>query len=244
MQPDSKSNGLIYLIDIERESAELLANYLHSAGYRTRTVQDQDGGITELQNESCDIVLIAVRVTDPMRFEPIRRIRSFTTIPILVVGAGDDKIENSIAMELGADDVLSDPIIPREVLAKIRAIKRRITFSLQQIEALERSAIKSYGDITLNFDTYTTLLADQKVKLTTLEFSLLKELLRSSGKVLSRQELATKVLNRELSPFDRSIDVHVSSLRRKLGKHLDGEERIKSIRGIGYLYTHKAEHLK
>jgi two-component system response regulator CpxR len=244
IHPDNASGGLgtIHIIDVDTQSAEMLADYLHTAGYKTRYYLDMDGGITALQTESCDIVLISVRSTDQTRFEPISRIRSFTKIPILVVNTCDDKLDDIIALELSADDVLRRPITPREVLARITAITRRIAFSQEQAETRKRSAISFYGDVALNFDTYTTYRSNQNVNLTSLEFSLLYELLKNSGKVVSRQDLAKKVLNRKLSHFDRSIDVHVSSLRRKLGRHEDGEERIKSIRGVGYLYTRKAGH--
>ena len=245
IQTDKSSGDTIHIIAVDTESAEMLVNYLQPAGYETRSYLDLDGGIkalTTLQLESCDIVLIAVRTIDQMRFEWIRRIRSFTEIPILVVNDADDKFDNIIALEMGADDVLSKPIAPREMLARIKAIKRRIAYSLEQAEKRwKEPAIRSYGDIALNFDTYTAYRKKQKINVTLLEFLLLYELLKNAGKAVSRQELARKVQNRKLSPFDRSIDVHVSSLRRKLGKHSNGEERIKSIRGVGYLYTHKTD---
>jgi two-component system response regulator CpxR len=139
-------------------------------------------------------------------------------------------------LELGADDYLPKPFNPRELVARIRAIQRRVVADIQQ-PAAEKLTELVVGDVVLNKTNRVVRRAGKSIDLTSVEFNLLELLLARAGEIISREELVEKVLGRRLSAYDRSIDVHVSALRKKLG-HYEGEtERIRTVRSVGYLYS-------
>ena len=152
---------------------------------------------------------------------------------MMLTARGDD-VDRIVGLEMGADDYLPKPFNPRELVARIRAIKRRVE-SVTMKTASEYD-IMTAGEVELDPGTHTVVCAGQQVILTGAEFALLAVLLRSAGRVVSRETICEEVLGRPFSPFDRSVDVHVSNLRKKLGRHPDGRERIKTVRGVGYLF--------
>jgi two-component system response regulator CpxR len=145
-------------------------------------------------------------------------------------------VDRIVGLEMGADDYLPKPFNPRELVARLRAIRRR-TEHLGRSPGKSSTAKLNVGDLSLEPGTRVVKKAGQHVTVTAAEFSLLQELMQQAGHVVSREHLTEKVLGRQLMMFDRSIDVHVSSLRKKLGPKADGLERIKTIRGVGYMYT-------
>jgi DNA-binding response OmpR family regulator len=158
----------------------------------------------------------------------------------MLTARGDD-VDRIVGLEMGADDYLPKPFNPRELVARIRAVLRRVESDPQSKADSGRLVI---GDIELVAGTRTVLRDGQKIDLTSVEFAILETLLRQAGQVVSRDDLVQQALGRRLSAYDRSIDVHVSSLRRKLG-HPSGEtERIKTVRNIGYLYSAEKEKVK
>jgi two-component system response regulator CpxR len=147
-------------------------------------------------------------------------------------------VDRIVGLEMGADDYLAKPFNPRELVARIRAVQRRTeSFSVPSREAESLPVLLHDGDIVLDPSNRRVTVGDVDLQLTSVEFSLLHEFLKNKGRVISRDELAEHVLDRKLSVFDRSIDVHVSSLRKKLGTGVQNQERIKSVRGVGYLFT-------
>jgi two-component system response regulator CpxR len=168
-------------------------------------------------------------------FDVLRRIRAKSRIPVLMLTARGDDVDRIVGLEIGADDYLPKPFNPRELVARIRAILRRT----QPDEALTGGTRESLvvGDIEMDTSTRAVHRSGEAVELTAVEYDLLERLLRSAGQIAKREELVKEVLGRELSPFDRSIDMHVSNLRKKLGHQLNGMERIKTIRGVGYIYA-------
>jgi two-component system response regulator CpxR len=187
-------------------------------------------------------------------FETCRRIRATPEIaglPILMLTARGDDVDKVVGLELGADDYLAKPFNPRELVARIRAVLRRSEFlpagasndsastPTEAPKAAERADTGAIvvGDVQLRPASLTVRRAGEVVALTSAEFGLLEALLEVAGKVVSREDLTERVLGRRLSPFDRSIDVHMSNLRRKLGKDKAGQDRIKTVRGVGYLYA-------
>jgi two-component system response regulator CpxR len=170
-------------------------------------------------------------------FDVLRRIRVKSRIPVLMLTARGDDVDRIVGLEIGADDYLSKPFNPRELVARIRAILRRSQPVDTLSGARENVAI---GDIEMDIATRTVRRSGELVELTVVEYDLLEKLLRSAGQIATREDLVKEVLGRELSPFDRSIDMHVSNLRKKLGHHLNGLERIKTIRGVGYIYAGSA----
>jgi len=139
-----------------------------------------------------------------------------------------------VGLEIGADDYLPKPFNPRELLARIRAVMRRMDSEPKTKAETVRLVV---GDLELVPGTRTVLRGGHKVEFTSVEFDILETLLRRAGQVVSRDDLVRQALGRDLSTYDRSIDVHVSSLRKKLGQHKDKSERIKTIRNSGYLYS-------
>jgi two-component system response regulator CpxR len=150
----------------------------------------------------------------------------------MLTARGDD-LDRILGLEIGADDYLPKPFNPRELAARIRAILRRAS---TRVSALGSAPIV-VGDLELNPASRSARIARNVLNLTTIEFDLLEKLLKSAGRVVGREELVREVLGREFSPFDRSIDTHVCNLRKKVGAYSDGTERIKGVRGLGYLFT-------
>jgi two-component system response regulator CpxR len=166
-------------------------------------------------------------------FDVLRRIRAKSRIPVLMLTARGDDVDRIVGLEIGADDYLPKPFNPRELVARIRAVLRRA----QPAESANTPReLISVGDIEIDSNTRNVRRAGEVVELTGVEYDLLEILLRNAGQIVKREELVKEVLGRELSPFDRSIDMHVSNLRKKLGHQLNGLERIKTIRGVGYIY--------
>jgi two-component system response regulator CpxR len=150
---------------------------------------------------------------------------------------GNDEVDKIVALEVGADDYLTKPVNLRELLARFRAILRRTNYGRELRDAAASETRLVVGDVEMNTGTRTVRRAGEEIDLTALEFNLLEILLRSAGRFVLREELIQTIFNRAPYPYDRSIDVHVSKLRKKLGHKADGIERIKTIRNVGYLYS-------
>jgi two-component system response regulator CpxR len=227
----------VLVVDDDEELCELLKDYLGPEGFEVEAVHDSDKGIERALSNEHDFVVLDVMLPGVSGFEVLRSVRKSSGIPVLMLTARGEDVDRIVGLEMGADDYLPKPFNPRELVARIRAIQRRgetKTGDTLQPEPLKRLVA---GDIALDTGTRTVTKKAKTVELTAAEFDLLEMLLRSAGEVVSRKDLVSKVLGRGLDPFDRSIDVHVSSLRKKLGHKIKGMERIKTVRGIGYLYA-------
>ncbi len=225
----------ILIIDDDTELCELLADYLRSEEFTVRLAHHGGLGLEDALSDPPDLVVLDVMLPGMSGFEVLRAIRSQSTLPVLMLTARGEEIDRIVGLEMGADDYLPKPFNPRELLARIRAIRRR---SVPPPPGQQGMATRlAVGDLVLDADTRTVFQKGCAVELTSVEFSLLQELLRAAGAVVSRETLAEQVLGRKLSSFDRSVDVHVSSLRKKLGHEVYGLERIKTVRGVGYLYA-------
>jgi two-component system response regulator CpxR len=152
----------------------------------------------------------------------------------MLTARGDD-VDRIVGLEIGADDYLPKPFNPRELLARIRAILRRAKSDQSTHEATPKTL--TVGDVVLDIGSRLVRRAGEIVELTAVEFDLLEKLLRAAGRIITREELSKEVLGRSPSPFDRSIDMHISNLRKKLGHQFGGVERIKTVRGVGYIYA-------
>jgi two-component system response regulator CpxR len=182
-------------------------------------------------------VVLDVMLPGLSGFEVLRQIRKESSVPVLMLTARGDEVDRIVGLEIGADDYLPKPFNPRELIARIRAIQRRSERQPQAgAETAQRQRI-TVGDVELDKGTRAVRRGEEQVELTAVEFSLLEVLLEQAGQIVNRAELVKGVLGRSLSPYDRSIDVHISSLRKKLGHTVDDRERIKTVRGIGYLYS-------
>jgi DNA-binding response OmpR family regulator len=228
--------GRILVVDDDAELCKLVSRFLGSEGYSVQTVQASGLGVERALSDTYDLVVLDVMLPDMDGFEALRQIRTKSRTPVLMLTARGDDPDRILGLEMGADDYLSKPFITRELLARIRAILRR-TSSTKTNVAFSGAASVQIGDMELNPGARTVRCGSVTLNLTTVEFDLLERLLRSAGSVVGREELTKDVLGREFSPYDRSIDTHVWSLRKKVGNAPNGTERIKGIRGVGYLYA-------
>jgi two-component system response regulator CpxR len=168
----------------------------------------------------------------------LRRLRAHSRTPVLILTARGDDVDRIVGLEIGADDYLAKPFNPRELLARIRAILRRTQSPPVGAPGAEKITV---ADVDIDPAARMVRRSGEPVELTSVEFSLLEMLLRSAGQVVTREQVAHEVLGRQFFPYDRSIDMHVSKLRRKLGDAPGGGERIKTIRGVGYVYARPSE---
>jgi len=230
----------ILIIDDDADLCDLLSDYLGSEGFEVRAVNDGLMGFEQSVSGLQELVVLDVMLPGINGFEVLRRIRAVSRIPVLMLTARGEDVDRIVGLEIGADDYLPKPFNPRELVARIRAVLRRAENqpSVQTATAIPADTGKVVvGDVELMTGSRTVLLSGRKIDLTTVEFAILEVLLRQAGQVVSRDDLVKQALGRNLTAYDRSIDVHVSSLRKKLGQRTGDPERIKTIRNIGYLYS-------
>nr|WP_320048893.1 response regulator transcription factor [uncultured Desulfuromonas sp.] len=220
----------LLIIDDDSELCELLCDYLGNEGFSVSCVHDGPRGASQAV-EGYDLVILDVMLPGMNGFDVLRQIRQSCEVPVVMLTARGEDIDRIVGLELGADDYLPKPFNPRELMARIRAIQRRIESRKSVDGPLQ------IGDLMLDPGGRQVCNGDGEVTLTSVEFSLLHMLLGHAGQVVSREDMVKQVLGRHLSPYDRSIDVHISSLRKKLGTAPTGQERIKTIRGVGYQYV-------
>ncbi len=224
------------IIDDDVELCELLIDYLTSAGIEVDAVNESDEGVRKALSGKYAAAVLDVMLPGIDGFEVLRRIRGKSNLPVLMLTARGEEVDRIVGLEIGADDYLPKPFNPRELVARLRAILRR-TQSTSTMFASARDRRISAGDIQLDPGARTAECASQAIELTSAEFDLLEALMRSAGHVVSRDELSQTVFGRKLFPEDRSIDVHISNLRRKLARQCGGGERIKTLRGSGYIFA-------
>jgi DNA-binding response OmpR family regulator len=226
----------VLVVDDDVELCQLRSQYLVREGLAVEATYTGLTGVERALSGEHAIVVLDVTLPDIKGFEVLRRVRMHSRMPVLMLTARGDEQDRILGLELGADDYLPKPFNPRELAARIEAILRRAApdHTVSAFASAERIVV---DDIAMDKGTRTVRQAGKELDLTTIEFNLLEEFLRSAGRVISREDLVRTVLGREFSPFDRSIDTHVSNLRKKLGAASEGVERIKGVRGVGYLYA-------
>ena len=222
----------VLLIDDDVELCQLVVQYLSGVGFGVESVHDGALGAERALEGNFDILVLDVMLPGANGFEVLRRIRASSRIPVVMLTARGEEVDRIVGLELGADDYLSKPFSPRELVARLRAVLRR-SAPPETTDASPPELI-AVGDLELNGGSRTVRRGNEPIELTTVEFDLLAILLREAGRVVSREHLAAEALGRPYTPLDRSIDTHVSNLRRKLGPGRDGRPRIKSVRGTGY----------
>ena len=228
----------LLVIDDDTELCELLTDYLVPEGFEVETVHDGATGAERVLAGNYDLVILDVMLPGMNGFDVLRKIRKTSMLPVIMLTARGDDIDRIVGLELGADDYLPKPFNPRELVARVRAIQRRAEVRASApAGAAQYSSEVSVGDVMLSTVSRSVKRDGEPIELTSVEFTLLEVLLRQAGQVISREELVEKALGRRLSAYDRSIDVHVSALRKKLGHHCGNSERVKTIRGVGYLYS-------
>ena len=221
----------ILLIDDDEELCELVSEYLTVEGFGTEAVHDGSNGLEKAKTETHDLVILDVMLPKVNGFDVLRNLRETSKIPVLMLTARGDDMERIVGLEIGADDYLPKPFNPRELVARLRAILRRVESPVDADDKLK------VDDVEVQISARSALRSGEDLGLTSVEFDLLAELLKHAGKVVKKEDLSERVLERKLSPFDRSLDMHISNLRKKLGSRENETELIKTIRSVGYIYT-------
>lgn len=221
----------ILLIDDDMELCSILRGYLARYGFEVTTENSGDAGLRRALSSEFALILLDVMLPGMDGFEVLRRLRSDSQVSVLLLTARGEDVDRIVGLEMGADDYLPKPFNPRELLARIRAILRR-----SSINPAEQSAIKRLDVDGLELDTgaRNANCDGAQLDLTDVEFDLLRALMESPGRILTREYLSEIVLNRKFTPFDRSLDTHVCRLRRKLDEAAKHGDRIRTIRSVGY----------
>ncbi len=220
----------ILLIDDDIELCEMLTEYLGRYDLHVSAVNRGDDGLEAARSRNWPMILLDVMLPGMDGFEVLKQIRTFSTGSVLLLTARGEDVDRIVGLEMGADDYLAKPFNARELLARIRAIRRRGAAPASATE----SPILVVEDLVLDPAARTVTQDRERIELTDVEFTLLEVLMRSPGKVVEREALAEAVLGRKFSPFDRSLDMHVSRLRKKLASDGETEDRVKTVRGTGY----------
>jgi len=228
MHGDHMTQTLL-IADDDMELCELLREYLVQEGFEVRLAFDGEQALAESRRPGLDAMVLDIMMPRMNGIDVLRNLRKESELPVIMLTARGDDLDRIIGLELGADDYLAKPANPRELLARIRAILRRSNTH-------STAAVLEVEDLVLNQSRRELRLDGELKELTSTEFSILQLLLQRSGDVVDKKDLYLAALGREPVAYDRSIDMHVSNLRRKLGPAKDGSERIETIRGFGYQY--------
>ncbi|MBX3292358.1 MAG: response regulator [Acidobacteria bacterium] len=224
----------VLIIDDDEELCELVSEYLGVEGFEIDSVNDGAAGLERALSGDYDMAILDVMLPKMNGFDVLRNLRERSKLPVIMLTARGDDMERIVGLEIGADDYLPKPFNPRELAARLRAVLRRTTVTENGDAASEKLDVDG---IELSPSSRTAVLDGEELNLTSVEFELLHELLKEAGKVVRKETLSENVLERKLSPYDRSLDMHISNLRKKLGNRADDSERIKTIRSVGYIYT-------
>jgi two-component system, OmpR family, response regulator CpxR len=223
----------LLIVDDDTELTRLLAELLGDEGF---DVEAHPGGVDATARATAGgyaLVILDVMLPDVSGFEILRQIRRTSDVPVILLTARGADVDRIVGLEIGADDYVPKPFNPRELVARIRAVLRRVEARAGEPE---RQTL-GVDDVSLDPAARTVRRDGEPVEVTTVEFDILRALLESAGQTVAREAIAEKVLGRRFDPFDRSVDMHISKLRRKLGERPGGDERIKTIRSVGYIYT-------
>ena len=226
----------ILLADDDIELGEMLAQYLGTEGFGVETAHDGETALAMARAGHYDLIILDVMMPRLGGFDVLRELRQRSLVPVLMLTARGEDVDSIVGLELGADDYLAKPCNPRVLVARVRAILRRAAGASAAGADPEAPQVLALGDIEMQTGTRRVYCGGLLVPLTSTEYSVLEVLLRSAGRVVSKSQLSEHALGRELTPYDRSLDMHVSSLRRKLGPLYGQEERIKTVRSVGYQY--------
>jgi DNA-binding response OmpR family regulator len=225
----------LLIVDDDRELCAMLAEYLAPEGFLTQTAASGPAALDQLARDPADLVVLDVMLPELSGFEVLKRIRASSRVPVIMLTARGEEVDRVVGLELGADDYLAKPFSPRELVARIRAVLRRTPG-----EAPATAGVLQWGPLRLDLRARRAGVGDNDLELTSAELRILELLVRADTRTVSRDELMTRALGRRLLPTDRSLDTHVSNLRRKLMKYTE-RVSVQSVRGAGYALTLEAE---
>jgi DNA-binding response OmpR family regulator len=222
-------NATILIIDDDQKLNDLLENFLSDFGFRVLSATHPDQGMKKLRQDAPDLVILDVMLPEMDGFEVCRLIRQTSTVPIIMLTARGELTDKVLGLELGADDYLPKPFEPRELVARIQSVLRRIRKS----ESLQS---QSYGRLTIDFAKRIVQVDNQPIELTTNEFMALALLVRHPGQVLDRDQILQELRGIDSEAFNRSVDITISRLRQKLGDDPKQPTLIKTVWGTGYVF--------
>ena len=228
---DARTHLLI--VDDDQELCSMLMEYLGPEGFTTETVGTGPAALERVARGGLDLIVLDVMLPELSGFEVLRRLRALSRVPVIMLTARGEEVDRVIGLELGADDYLAKPFSPRELVARVRAVLRRMT-----ADAPQAAGALSWGPLKLDLRARRAEVEGSDLELTAAELRILELLVRADTRTVSREDLMQQALGRRLLPTDRSLDTHVSNLRRKLGKLTD-RISVLSVRGSGYALTSK-----
>ncbi|MFV8853935.1 response regulator transcription factor [Serratia fonticola] len=221
----------ILLVDDDLELGTMLSEYLTAEGFNASLVLTGKAGVDGALSGDYTAMILDIMLPDMSGIDVLREVRKKSRLPIIMLTAKEDNIDRVIGLEMGADDYVPKPCYPRELVARLRAVLRRFE---EQPEAVDKVSTLKFNELTLNPSTRSSAWQGKAFDLTASEFNLLELLLRSPERVVSKDELSEKGLGRPREAYDRSVDVHISNIRQKLGALTDNRLSIETVRSIGY----------
>lgn len=225
----------LLLLDDDPVRCQVLAEYLRNQRFRVSIAGDGEVALQQVAQDACDLVLLDDMLGGPGALDVLRRIRQQSELPVVVLSARNDDIDRIVGLELGADDYLPKSCNLRELTARLNAILRRSRHAV----AMERLRKGGLGSLGLSPTDRKATWLGKTLPLTSTEYDLLEFLFNNAGRAVGKQDLARSVLGRDLLRFERSLDMHVSNLRKKLGTLADGRSPIQTVRGKGYQLLRK-----
>ena len=233
-----EQKGRIFIVEDERDIAEMVAFNLEKEGYKVFTAENGKDALAEIKAEQPDLVLLDVMLPDVDGFEICKQLRAYAPtkkVPIIFVSAKSQETDKVVGLELGADDYLTKPFSPRELVARIKAVFRRVpNVAARPADANEKAAAgDGHHDVVVDKERHRVTVDGAKVDLTPTEFSILAFLVERPGFVHTREKLLNGVFGYDSAVYDRTVDAHIKSLRRKLGP---AKDCIETVRGIGYRF--------
>jgi DNA-binding response OmpR family regulator len=224
----------VLVIEDDTVLSALLSDYLGREGFAVRVAADGNSGLAQAAAGSCCLVLLDIMLPGRDGIDVLRELRRTSAVPVIMLTAKGDDVDRIVGLELGADDYLPKPFNPRELIARIKAVLRRSGSAADEAGEAPRLLVR--GPLTIDLEGYRATLDGAALELTTIEFALLRELAHAAGRALTREMLLDRVRGREFELFDRSIDVHISHLRQKLGDDPQRPRFIRTVRSVGYMF--------
>jgi DNA-binding response OmpR family regulator len=223
----------VLLVDDDQELCELLVRYLQREGIEVDQVHTGPAGLEQGLAQPYDAMVLDIMLPGMGGLEVLTELRKSSQLPVVMLTAKGDEMDRIVGLEIGADDYLPKPCNPRELIARLRAVLRRSKVETQpQVDDVIR-----IDELEIDHSQHHVLKNNEPLELTVTEYNILNALVSHLGKVVEKNQLAEEAMSRSLTLFDRSLDMHLSNLRKKLGTHEDGQARIKTIRGVGYMYV-------
>ena len=219
----------VLIADDDVELTGMLAEYLGHEDFESDVANDGKTALDMAIKYRYDIIILDVMMPHQNGFDVLRHLRQHSQVPVIMLTARGEDVDSIVGLEIGADDYLTKPCNPRVLVAHMRAILRRA-----EVPASQNKGNIILGDLELQLGTRMVNYKNKPLTMTTTEFSILEILMKHAGNIVSKQQLSEHALGRELSPYDRSLDMHISNLRKKLASDTDNEDLIKTIRGAGY----------